>query len=98
MEIKIYNNPNPRSPPSKDQNLRFGELFTNHMLVMEYDEDKGGWGEAEIRPYGELGLEAGAAVLHYGQSVWEGLKCYIHNGRLRLFRPRENFNRMKIKT
>lgn len=94
MNIKITKANLLRSPPTDETKLGFGNTFTNHMLFMEYDEAKGGWGSAEIRPYGILGLEPASACLHYGQIVWEGLKCYRTKSGLRLFRPKENFERL----
>ncbi len=94
MEIKIIENQNPKQPPKDDSKLGFGNFFSNHMLIMQYDKNKGGWGPAEIKPYGVLGLEPAAACLHYGQIVWEGMKCYHTRDGLRLFRPKDNFNRL----
>ena len=93
MDIKITKASVLKSRPT-DDSLGFGNIFTDHMLLMEYDADNGGWAEAEIRPYGQLGLEPAAACLHYGQVVWEGLKCYRTSDDLRLFRPRDNFARL----
>ncbi|MBA7586498.1 hypothetical protein ES708_28500 [subsurface metagenome] len=54
MEIKLTKNQDPRQPPKDDSKLGFGNIFSNHMLIMEYDKDKGGWDPAEIKPYGQL--------------------------------------------
>ncbi|MCF2139900.1 MAG: branched-chain amino acid aminotransferase [Candidatus Lokiarchaeota archaeon] len=94
MEIKIKKATELKELPEDDSKLGFGQIFTDHMLYMEFDRAKGGWGPAEIRPYGILGLEPASACLHYGQIVWEGLKCYRTSEGLRLFRPRENFKRL----
>ena len=94
MEIKLTKNQNPRQPPEDDSKLGFGNVFSNHMLIMEYDKNKGGWDPAEIKPYGQLCLEPAAACLHYGQIVWEGMKCYRAKDGLRLFRPKDNFKRL----
>lgn len=94
MEIKITKATELKAVPEDESKLGFGQVFTDHMLYMEFDRARGGWGPAEIRPYGILGLEPGAACLHYGQIVWEGMKCYRTKEGLRLFRPRENFLRL----
>ncbi|MHA1521829.1 MAG: branched-chain amino acid aminotransferase [Promethearchaeota archaeon] len=94
MDIKITNVTERKALPTDDSTLGFGQIFTDYMLTMEFDRAQGGWGSAEIRPYGILGLEPGSACLHYGQIVWEGLKCYRTPKGLRLFRPRENFERL----
>ncbi|MHA1718336.1 MAG: branched-chain amino acid aminotransferase [Promethearchaeota archaeon] len=94
MQIKITKTKKPKIPPEDDTKLGFGNIFSNHMLIMEYDQDKGGWDPAEIKPYGKLDLEPATACLHYGQIVWEGLKCYYGKDGLTLFRPRDNFKRL----
>ncbi len=93
MNIKITK-ANQLKPHPEDDSLGFGNIFTDHMLIMEYDGYKNGWSDAEIRPYGPLDLEPAAACIHYGQIVWEGLKCYRTEKGLRLFRPRDNFERL----
>src|SRR5690606_27430672 len=74
--------------------LGFGRILTDHMLVARYEESKG-WYDARIVPYGPLQLDPAAAVLHYGQELFEGLKAYRgKDGVIRLFRPEENCRRM----
>ena len=76
-------------------NLGFGKYFTDYMLVMEYDEVKGGWCSAEIKAYGPVTLDPGASVFHYGQATFEGLKAYkSKDGGITLFRSKDNFRRM----
>ncbi|MFO7155358.1 MAG: branched-chain amino acid aminotransferase [Pseudomonadota bacterium] len=84
-----------RSRPRPDEkSLGFGRYFTDHMLVARYDEGKG-WHEAKIVPYGPLQIDPAAAVLHYGQELFEGLKAYRgRDGKVRLFRPEANCKRM----
>lgn len=75
--------------------LGFGKYFTDHMLIMEYDEAKGGWGEPEIVPYEPYKIEPACCSLHYGQGIFEGLKAYKNSeGEITMFRPRDNFIRM----
>lgn len=70
-------------------NLKFGRTFSDHMLVMEYED--GEWKEPVIRPFGELTLHPAISSLHYGQSIFEGLKAYKNdNGEVLLFRPDAN--------
>ncbi|MHA1777049.1 MAG: branched-chain amino acid aminotransferase [Promethearchaeota archaeon] len=94
MQLKFTKAVELKQLPEDDSKLGFGQIFTDHILYMEFDRAKGGWGPAEIRPYGLLNLEPGSACLHYGQIVWDGLKCYRSEDGLRLFRPRENFKRL----
>lgn len=75
--------------------LSFGKVFTDHMIVMEHNEE--GWHEAKIVPYGPFSLEPSSMVLHYGQAIFEGLKAYrTPAGNINLFRPEANFKRMNL--
>jgi len=73
--------------------LGFGKYFTDHMLVMDYKD--GAWQEPEIIPYDSFQLPPSTTVLHYGQGIFEGMKAYkTKEGKITLFRPYENFERM----
>jgi len=68
----------------------FGVVFTDHMARMTWTADAG-WGERRVEPYGPLLLDPAAAVLHYGQEIFEGLKAYRHaDGSVWTFRPEAN--------
>lgn len=89
-----------RSTMRKDKpdvsSLGFGNYFTDHMFVMDYDE-MNGWHSPKITPYEPLVLDPGAAVFHYGQAVFEGLKAYeTSDERILLFRPKSNIERFNI--
>jgi branched-chain amino acid aminotransferase len=76
-------------------NLPFGKYFTDHMLQAEYQN--GEWGMVEIKPYQPLLLEPSLAGLHYGQSIFEGIKAYKdQEGQAFIFRPRDNFKRFNL--
>lgn len=76
--------------------LGFGAIFTDHMLLMDYT-DGVGWHDMRIEPYQPFQMDPACAVFHYGQSIFEGLKCYRgERGQLRLFRPQDNFARMNV--
>ncbi len=79
--------------PTDENNLGFGSIFTDHMLLINYDEGQG-WHDARIVPYGPIALDPAAMCLHYGQSVFEGMKAYRHGDDILLFRPDENFKRL----
>lgn len=73
----------------------FGEHFTDHMVSISWTKDAG-WHEAKVMPYGPIVLDPSAAVLHYGQEVFEGLKAYRHaDGSVWLFRPEKNARRLQ---
>ena len=74
-------------------NLRFGTIFSDHMLVCNYVD--GNWMQPEILPYGPLSINPGLQVLHYGQSVFEGMKAFKNpDGDVLLFRKEDNFKRL----
>ncbi|MET0244820.1 MAG: branched-chain amino acid aminotransferase [Flavitalea sp.] len=77
------------------ENLPFGKYFTDYML--EADFENGEWKNAEIKPYQPLVLSPALAALHYGQSIFEGIKAYrLQNGELAIFRPHDNYKRFNI--
>jgi len=95
MKIKVTLAPTNRTRP-KDSELGFGQLFTDHMFVMDYTEGKG-WHDPEIKPYSSFSLPPSSMVLHYGQAIFEGLKAYkTPDKKICLFRPWDNFKRMNI--
>ncbi len=81
-------------PKPKDAELGFGQIFTDHMFVADFQEEKG-WYDPRVEPYGPLSLDPAAAVLHYGQSIFDGLKAFRGaDGKVRLFRPQKHVERM----
>ncbi len=79
-----------------DDELGFGQYFTDHMFMMDYEVNKG-WHRPRIVPFQPLTLHPAAKVLHYGQAVFEGLKAYRSpQGRIYLFRPHKNFERLNL--
>ena len=95
MTIKKTLTDAPKQKPDEAE-LGFGKYFTDHMFTMEYTEGQG-WHNPEIKPYAPLELDPSAMVLHYGQAVFEGLKCYrADDDRLLLFRPEMNFKRLNV--
>jgi branched-chain amino acid aminotransferase len=79
----------PKSEAESDT-LKFGQTFTDHMFIMDYSDGEG-WHDGRIVPYGPLALDPAAAVLHYSQQMFEGLKAYkAADGRILLFRPYMN--------
>ncbi len=74
-------------------NLPFGKVFSDHMLVAEYKE--GQWASCKIVPYTNLNLSPALCTLHYGQTIFEGLKAYKNDkGEALVFRPYDNYQRM----
>ena len=76
-------------------NLTFGSIFSDHMLVCDYKN--GLWETPKILPYGPVSLEPSAKIFHYGQSIFEGMKAYKDvNNDIFLFRPLDNHQRFNI--
>lgn len=91
--IPIHSTTSLKTKPAVDQ-LGFGKYFSDHMLIAKY-ETKKGWYSTEITPFQSLQLDPGASVLHYGQSLFEGMKAFRQiNGDCVLFRP--EFNRERL--
>lgn len=83
-----------RKPRPKDTELVFGRVFTDHMALIDY-EDGRGWLDPRIVPYGPLSLDPAAAVLHYGQELFDGMKAFRGaDNRIRLFRADRHCRRM----
>ena len=81
-------------PKPKDAELGFGQIFTDHMFLADFQEEKG-WYDPRVEPYGPLALDPAAAVLHYAQSIFDGLKAFRGvDGTVRLFRPQKHVERM----
>lgn len=94
-EISIQRNPNPKPKPDQSA-LGFGQLFTDHMFIMDYTEGQG-WHSPRIVPYGPLPLDPSIMVVHYGQATFEGLKAYkTTDNHIQLFRPYANMERMNV--
>ena len=74
-------------------NLGFGSIFSDHMFSMEYAD--GAWKNPRIEPYQALAMEPGVAMLHYGQTVFDGYKAFRGvDGEARIFRPDMNARRL----
>lgn len=92
--IKPNANPMPEAERLEAfQALGFGTLFSDHMAVIHWNVVKG-WHDAEITARGPFAIDPAAAVLHYAQEIFEGMKAYrTAEGRVVLFRPDENARR-----
>ncbi|CAB4645745.1 unannotated protein [freshwater metagenome] len=94
--MKITLNPQAKDPAIRDALVAeggFGKYYTDHMVICEWDE-KNGWAEPELVPYGPISLDPATAVFHYGQEIFEGMKAYRQPyGGIALFRPEANAKR-----
>lgn len=77
------------------KNFFFGKSFTNYMLEADYID--GEWKNAVIKKFEPIQLDPSTAVLHYGQSIFEGIKAYKSaTDQVVIFRPDQNFKRFNI--
>jgi branched-chain amino acid aminotransferase len=94
FEIQKVDPSRKKSIPTDESKLGFGQVFSDHMFMMEYDAGKG-WHSARIEPYRALELDPAAMVLHYGQEAFEGLKAYRgKDDGVYLFRYLDNLQRL----
>jgi branched-chain amino acid aminotransferase len=88
----------PLSAQERADRLRdpgFGRIFTEHMVSIRWTEGRG-WHDAQLRPYGQLEIDPAMMSLHYGQTIFEGLKAYRRaDGSIAIFRPYENARRFQ---
>jgi len=97
LEFAVHRNPNPVGAQRRAEVLRdpgFGQNFTDHMVRIDWTEGEG-WRDARILPYGPIAMDPAAAVLHYAQEIFEGMKAYRHpDGSVWTFRPVANADRL----
>jgi branched-chain amino acid aminotransferase len=95
MEIPVTRVKRSRLAEMDFENLPFGKYFTDHMLEADYAD--GEWKKVSIRPYQPISFEPSLMALHYGQSIFEGIKAYrLPNGEAVIFRPYDNLRRFNI--
>jgi branched-chain amino acid aminotransferase len=98
LQFAVTRNDAARSVAEREEILAdpgFGNYFTDHMVDLCWSA-KGGWHRPRVSPYGPIRLDPSAAVLHYAQEIFEGLKAYRHeDGSIWTFRPEANAARMQ---
>jgi branched-chain amino acid aminotransferase len=94
LDIQITQSTEKKEKPKDESHLGFGQIFTDHMFIMDYDKGKG-WHDPRIVPYGPLELDPSTAVFHYAQEIFEGLKAYRTAKGIQLFRPDCNAERFQ---
>ncbi|KAM4704079.1 branched-chain-amino-acid aminotransferase, cytosolic-like [Rhinophrynus dorsalis] len=92
-DLHIELNKQPKEKPD-ESNLLFGKNFSDHMLTVEWTNEKG-WGKPHIKPFQNLSLHPASSALHYSVELFEGMKAYRGvDNHIRLFRPMLNMERM----
>jgi branched-chain amino acid aminotransferase len=91
-DIEIISASNSKINSVDFENLTFGNVFTDHMLICDFKD--GSWQKPVIQPYAPFTIDPSAKVFHYGQAIFEGMKAYKDDqDEVWLFRPDENFHR-----
>ena len=92
-QIKINKTKASRLNSVDFENIQFGRVFSDHMFIADYAE--GEWHNFEILPFQNLDYNPAFNSLHYGQSVFEGMKAHLDSEEnVVLFRPMDNFARL----
>lgn len=93
LAIPVHKIANSKIQETDFSNLVFGKTISDHMFVADYIN--GEWTGLRIEPYGPLDLHPANAALHYGQSIFEGMKAYKNDaGEILIFRGDANARRM----
>ena len=91
--MDIRNIERSRLPETDLEHLKFGRVFTDHMFVMDFVD--GAWQRPQIVPFGDQEMSPATLVIHYAQTIFEGMKAYRNEqGEVTLFRPEANIARM----
>lgn len=93
LQINITRTSKSRLQETDFDNLVFGKSISDHMFVADYKN--GEWTDLRIEPYAPLQLMPANSTLHYGQSIFEGMKAYKNDaGEVLLFRADANQKRL----
>lgn len=93
MEIKITKSTNSRAHELHKDDIVFGKEYSDHMLICDYDDGK--WGEPQIVPFQNISVSPSISAIHYGQSIFEGVKAYrVGEKGSAIFRPDKNYERL----
>lgn len=95
LDIQVTKTGKSKLPEIDFNNLPFGKYFTDHMLEVDYAD--GEWKQVTIKPFQNLSLSPALAAIHYGQSIFEGIKAYKdREGNPFIFRPFDNYKRFNV--
>lgn len=93
LDIQVTVTSNPKKMPA-DVGGSFGDYFTDHMFIMDYEEGRG-WHDHRIVPFADISLHPSASAIQYGQSLFDGYKAYrCDDDTVRLFRPHAHLKRI----
>ncbi len=93
ISIKISKTSQSRIHLCDFENIEFGKIFSDHMFRVDFEDGK--WQNPQILPYGPIEISPALSAIHYGQSIFEGMKAFKNTqGAPQLFRPIENIKRL----
>lgn len=93
IDIKVTPVTTSRLETNEQIELQFGKTFTDHMFVADFEN--GTWSNLEIKPFQNIEMSPATSFIHYGQSIFEGLKAHsTDNGDILIFRPDANAKRL----
>jgi len=98
QSFKLIEHPAPTSPEARAalmENPGFGKIFSDHMVTMTWNAEQG-WHNGEVKARTPFAIDPAAAVLHYAQEIFEGMKAYRTKDGIALFRPEENARRLSM--
>ena len=91
-DIPVRKTPHSKLNEVDFNHLEFGKYVSDHMLVCDYGN--GAWKTPQVVPYANLSLSPTTLALHYGQTVFEGLKAFtMQDGRINIFRMDKHYDR-----
>lgn len=95
IDISVLKTPKSRIEEVDFNNIAFGKVYSDHLFVADYQD--GEWKNFKIEPYDYLKISPASPAVHYGHSIFEGMKGYKNiRGESVLFRPLENFHRLNV--
>lgn len=95
LKVEIERVAASRLPDTDFNNLPFGLVYTDHMFICDYAD--GMWQNPRILPFGRLPMSPASPAIHYGQSIFEGMKAHLSpEGNVLVFRPHDHWRRMNI--
>jgi branched-chain amino acid aminotransferase len=95
LKIAMERTTRSRLPQVDFSNLPFGKVYSDHMFMADYRD--GEWKNSRIVPYGHMSISPATPAIHYGQSIFEGMKAYhASGGDALVFRPEDNLKRLNI--
>src|SRR4051812_31429440 len=90
--IPVHKTAHSRIHEADLSSLEFGKYISDHMLVCDYNNNE--WQEPRIVPYADFTINPAALALHYGQTVFEGMKAFrMEDGHINIFRIKKHYER-----